>query len=310
MELSRPISAYLRPKTLSELQSVLSPLPTGAKLIAGGTDLMVRLQVPYLPDSPVVLISLGAIDELAGIAREKDGWFRIGSMTTLSAVSSSPILSTYGAIREAAHSVAGPSIRNTATIGGNVCNASPSADLSVALLAFDAEVSVCDGKGNERRLHLGAFFLGPGKTALVPGEYLRAFHLPPVVPGTFSSFRKLGVRAVMEIAIVNVALHINVDEGGTCRYARMALGAVAPVVIRAPDAEAALVGISVNGKGWSDALASAATLAMEAARPISDVRASAGYRRDMVRALVAEGLTTLGQKAAGSPKGSIKSETI
>jgi carbon-monoxide dehydrogenase medium subunit len=310
MELSRPITAYLRPKTLLELENALSPLPTGARLIAGGTDLMVKLGFHQKAAEPVVLISMGGIDELAGIFQEKNGWIGIGSMTTLSDLGSSPSLSGYTALREAAHSVAGPSIRNTATVGGNVCNASPSADLSVALLASDAEVSLHDAKGNERRMPVAAFFIGPGKTALLPGEYLRTFHLPPVTTGTFSSFHKLGVRAVMEIAIVNVALRIELGTDGKCKAARIALGAVAPVVIRALDAEDALVGVSVNGKSWADAIASAATLAMEAAKPISDVRASAGYRRDMIRALVAEGLTSLGRKATGSPSGTIASETI
>jgi len=310
MELSRPITAYLRPKTLPELEHALSPLPTGARLIAGGTDLMVKLGFHQKATEPVVLISMGAIGELSGILQGKDRWIEIGSMTTLTGVSSAPILSGYTALRDAAHSVAGPSIRNTATIGGNVCNASPSADLSVALLASDAEVSLRDASGSERRLRLGDFFLGPGKTALLPGEYLRGFHLPPSVPGTFSSFHKLGVRSVMEIAIVNIALRIGVDADGTCRTARIALGAVAPVVIRALDAEAALTGVSVHGKSWTDAVASAANLAMEAAKPISDVRASAGYRRDMVRALVAEGLASLGSKATGNPIGTNVSETI
>jgi CO/xanthine dehydrogenase FAD-binding subunit len=180
-----------------------------------------------------------------------------------------------------------PAIRHLATVGGNLCNASPAADLSPVLLALDAEVGIA-GAAGERRLPLGQFFRGPGQTALAAGELLAWVEIPRKHAGWAARYERLDVRRAMDIAIVGVALALRLD-GSRVTEARLALGAVAPTPLRIPEAEAAL---TAGGPGPA-AIERAAELAMAAARPIGDVRATAEYRRDMVGALVRRALVAM-----------------
>jgi CO/xanthine dehydrogenase FAD-binding subunit len=236
------------------------------------------------------LVSLGGIDELAAIVPTDTG-LRIGSMASIATVAETPAFTPYQAVCDAARSIAGPSVRNTATIGGNICNASPSADLSVALMAADAVTVIRRQDGSERRLPLSAFFTGPGRTALQSGEYLRSIELEASRPGERSWFRKLGVRTSMEIAIVNVAVRLAYDSDGVCTLVRIALGAVGPTVLRAYRAEEAILGVPSGGAEWASAVELAAGIAASDIQPITDLRAGADYRRDMIRVMVREGLS-------------------
>jgi aerobic carbon-monoxide dehydrogenase medium subunit len=180
-----------------------------------------------------------------------------------------------------------PAIRHLATVGGNLCNASPAADLPPVLLVLDAELEVA-GPAGARRLPLDAFFRGPGQTVLLPGELLAWIEFPRKHDGWTLRYERLDVRRAMDIAIVGVALALRRD-GSRVTEARLALGAVAPRPLRVPDAEAALVA----GGLAPAAIERAAELAMAASRPISDVRATAEYRREMVGALVRRALTAV-----------------
>jgi CO/xanthine dehydrogenase FAD-binding subunit len=180
-----------------------------------------------------------------------------------------------------------PAIRNLATVGGNLCNASPAADLPPVLLALDAEVGLA-GPAGERRLALAGFFRGPGQTVLRPGELLAWIEVPRKHRGWDVRYERLDVRRAMDIAIAGVALALH-RGGGRVREARVALAAVAPTPLRVPAAEAALREAGLTPAG----IEAAAALAATAARPISDVRATAEYRRDMVAALVRRGLAAI-----------------
>jgi CO/xanthine dehydrogenase FAD-binding subunit len=172
-------------------------------------------------------------------------------------------------------------------VGGNLCNASPAADLSPVLLVLDAEVGIA-GPAGARRLPLDRFFRGPGQTVLGTGELLAWVEFPRVHTGWDVRYERLDVRRAMDIAIVGVALALRRD-GARVAEARLALGAVAPTPLRVPEAEAALVA----GGLTPSAVERAAELAMGAARPIGDVRATAGYRREMVGTLVRRALMTV-----------------
>ena len=177
-----------------------------------------------------------------------------------------------------------PAIRHLATVGGNLCNASPAADLSPVLLVLDAEVGIV-GPAGARRLPLDRFFRGPGQTALAEAELLVWLEFPRKHAGWIVRYERLDVRRAMDIAIAGVAVALRRD-GGRVAEARLALGAVAPTPLRVPAAEAALV----EGGLGPAAIERAAELAMAASRPIGDVRATAEYRREMVGALVRRAL--------------------
>jgi CO/xanthine dehydrogenase FAD-binding subunit len=217
---------------------------------------------------------------------ESDG-VRIGAAVRLAdLITSRLIAERFPVLVEGAASVAGPQIRNLATLGGNVCNASPSADTIAPLLVLDARAITRSGSG-QRDIPLTEFFVGPGKTVLEPGELLEALWVPWPGPGRVASYTKLSPRKAMDLAIVGVAVSLGRVAGAL--QTRIALAAVAPTPMRAMAAEAHVdaagtVGPSVAGE--------AGRLAAAAASPIGDVRGSAGYRRKMVERLVTRMLIT------------------
>jgi carbon-monoxide dehydrogenase medium subunit len=255
-------------------------------VLAGGTDLMVHLRQAHRGRRPPAVISVRRIPELGGIAVAPDR-LRIGAAANLAELMTHPVVATdFPVLPAAARYMGSPAIRTLATVGGNLCNASPAADLPPVLLALDAEAHLA-GPAGTRRLALERFFRGPGQTALGAGELLAWVEVPRRA-GWAHRYERLDVRRAMDIAIVGVALSVR-REGGRVTAARLALGAVAPTPIRVPDAEAVLAADGLT----PPAIERAATLAAAAARPISDVRATAGYRRDMVAALVRRGLGAL-----------------
>jgi CO/xanthine dehydrogenase FAD-binding subunit len=244
---------------------------------------MVHLRQAHRGRRPPAVISVRRIPGLAAIDVTPEA-VRLGAATTLTALIEHPVVAAeLPALPFAARYMGSPAIRNLATVGGNLCNASPAADLPPVLLALDAVVGLAGPQG-ERRLALDRFFRGPGRPALEPGELLAWVEVPRR-PGWTVRYERLDVRRAMDIAIVGVALGLG---GGAARptAARVALGAVAPTPVRVPEAEAVLAADGLVPA----AIERAAELAAAAARPISDVRATAGYRRDMVAALVRRGL--------------------
>jgi CO/xanthine dehydrogenase FAD-binding subunit len=280
-----PRFEYRRATSLPQAAMLLAENPD-ARPLAGGTDLLVDLRERRR--TPPLLVDVSALAELRALAA-LDGGLTIGGGVTVGELLASPLVAERApALRQAAHDFADFLTRNKATLGGNVANASPGADLVVPLLALDARV-VLAGPAGARALPLDAFLLGPRRTALGPGELVRAVELP-AAPGR-QRFAKLGLKRGGAIAVVSVALRVDLDAGGRCRAAAIALGAVAPRPFRAAAAEAVLVGQVLDPA----TIARAADAAAAAAQPITDVRGGEDYRRAMVRALVARGLADAGR---------------
>jgi len=255
-----------------------------AAILAGGTDLMVHLRQTQRGKRPPAVVNLKRIPGLAAIEATADA-IRFGALATLAALMEHPLVAAeYPVLPFTARFMGSPAIRHLATVGGNLCNASPAADLSPVLLVLDAVVGIA-GTAGERRLPLGDFFRGPGETALAAGELLAWVEVPRKHAGWDVRYERLDVRRAMDIAIVGVALALRRD-GAAVTDARLALGAVAPTPRRVPDAEAALVAGGLSPA----AIDRVAELASAAARPIADVRATAEYRREMVGALVRRAL--------------------
>jgi CO/xanthine dehydrogenase FAD-binding subunit len=268
---------YLRPRSV---EAALQALATGARVLAGGTDLYPGAATQL--SGPVV--DLGAIPELRGI-RETPTGFRIGAATTWTEVAEAGLPPAFRALQQAALQVGGRQIQNVGTLGGNLCNASPAADGVPPLLALEAEVELLSLQG-VRRLALADFLLGPRRTALQGGELLVAVHLPAGGLDGVSSFVKLGARAYLVISIAMAAVRLVLSDGRIER-ATVVVGACSPVARRLARVEAGLTG-SVEGaldRIDPDVVA-------EALDPIDDVRASAAYRRkaatELIRRAVAE----------------------
>jgi len=274
---------YFAPQSLAEAVTLLKERGDGVKLLAGGTDLLVQMNEAGL--HPPAVVSLHALSELRGIEYDEANGLRIGSGVDMATIQSHPaVRERYTALSEGAGIVGSVQTRNMATLGGNICNAAPSADTAPPLVVFDAVAEIA-GPGGARELPVGKLFAGPGKTVLAPHEIVVAFRLPlPVRQAgaprrTGSVYQRHTPRKIMDIAVVGVAVRLTLaGKGDTIQEARICLGAVAPTVIRATEAEQALAGQSPS----EELFAKAAELAQAAARPISDVRGSAEFRRYLV----------------------------
>ena len=252
---------------------------------------MVHLRQAQRGKRPPAVINVKRIPGLDAI-EVGPGAVRLGALATLTALIEHPVIAAeYPVLPFTARYMGSPAIRHLATVGGNLCNASPAADLSPVLLALDAEVEIA-GADVPRRLPLERFFRGPGQTALGAGELLARIEIPRKHAGWTVRYERLDVRRAMDIAIVGVALALR-REGARVAEVRLALGAVAPTPRRVPEAEAALVAGGLEPA----ARERVAELAMAAARPIADVRATAEYRRDMVGALVRRALASCAETA-------------
>ncbi len=270
---------YLKPQSLEEVLSLLNQFGTKAKLIGGGTDAIVMQRQNKI--SPDLFISLRGIPGLDHI--EGNGLLKIGAMVTHRAIEQSPLIrERFPLLSEASGLLGSVQIRNVATLGGNLCTASPSAETAPPLLVYEAEVHLISQKG-ERRIPLESFFLGPGETALEQKEVLKEILLQPPPPNSRGAYLKLGRRKAMDLAVVNVAVLLTLNpKTGICERARIALGAVAPTPIRVREAENIIEGNQLN----DELIRKAGEMAKHTCSPISDIRASSEYRREMVGVLV------------------------
>jgi CO/xanthine dehydrogenase FAD-binding subunit len=274
-----PAFELLEPPSLEDALKALAD--GGGRPMAGGTNLLPDLRARV--DSTDRFVDLLGIEELRGIDRG-NGRVRMGAGTTLTDILRDPGLRQAApSLVAAAEVFAGLMVRNAATVGGNICYASPSADLVPPLLSLDAEVTLAS-QGGERSLPLDGFFLDYKKTVLRAGEVLTAVSWAPPEPGAANLFYKLGRRKGDAITVTGVAVTLaagGAAEGNRCTKARIALGSVAPTVFRAKDAEAMLEGEVLT----AESIEAAARAAAEACRPIDDLRASAEYRRHTVHVL-------------------------
>lgn len=270
---------YHEPHSLDETIVLLQRYGDDARLLAGGTDLIIAMQRRLICPAHVInLLDVPGLDHF-----EANSGMIIGTLVTHRQLERTPELQGPAiALAEASHVIGGHQIRNIATVGGNICNASPAADTVPPLLCLDAEVRLV-GPDSERMVPLDKFFTGPGQTVRTSAEVLTEIRVPPLPPHTATSFFKVGRRKAMELSIVCVAARISLAEDGrTCDEVRIALGAVAPTPIRTYKAETVLRGEKLT----QEAIHEAAQVAITEAQPIDDVRASADYRRMVVGTLV------------------------
>jgi carbon-monoxide dehydrogenase medium subunit len=271
---------YFEPLTLAEASSLLARYAGRAQPLAGGTDLLVELREQLRRADCVVNIK--KIPGIGALSFDPQAGLRIGALVTARALElSAMIRENYPSLLQAVRELGSIQVRNRATIVGNVCRASPSADTLPPLIADGATVSIHGAQG-KRSLALEDFFTGPGKTVLEPDELMTEIAVPAPALRTGKVYIKHGRRKAMELATVGVA--VTLTEGADVR---IVLGAVAPTPIRAKNAEALLRGRKIDG----ELIERAAQAAVEESRPISNVRASAQYRREMVRVLTRRALT-------------------
>lgn len=293
-----PKIAYLKPASLAEAVDLLAKSENGkCCAYAGGTDVIPRLkqrtfvfqgQLALLPET---LIDLKGIPNLDTIEYDSQAGLTIGALASIRSVAKSTVVKThYPMLAHAAGSIASFQVQNRGTIAGNICNASPSADSAPSLLCLNAEL-ICVSKNGERSIAIKDFFVGPGQTALKPDEIVKEIRVPVMPQNSHGAYIKLSMRKKMDCSVAGAAAVLAVKDG-IVKDARIGLGAVAPTPVCAPEAEAFLVGKSIDTKN----LKQASELAATAANPIDDQRASAKYRKLMVPVLVQRALS---QAAAG-----------
>jgi len=294
---------YLRPQTLEEALALLNQYGKKAKLIAGGTDVIVLIKQKAM--MPEVLISLRGISGLDQI--RYDGALKIGAMVTHRGIEKSEVIrKEFSALTDAADVLGSIQIRNVATIGGNICTAAPSADTATPLLVLGTQVKI-KGLSEERMVPIEGFFTGPGETILKKGEMVTELVVPKPLPNTGSAYWKLQRRLALDLPILGVSVLLSLDKGTvscsdmlcttspissvlhtmekdelTCKEIRIALGVAAPTPMRALKAENLMRGKKIS----DELLEEVANTASAEAQPRDSIRGEAWYRKDLVRVLV------------------------
>ena len=266
------LSTYFAPETVQEAVRILGEAGEAARVIAGGTDVMVRIRRGMVPPEQTTLLSVHRIEEMAGV--EVDGSeVVVGAATTAADLVLDPVVREHIPIlSEVADRLASAQIRNVATIGGNLANASPAGDLINPMLLLDATL-VLTSTGGERCVAASEFFTGPGQTVRRPDELLTRIRIPVPPPGRVFLFRKAGTRPAMECSVVTVGVAFT-PEAGVYRNVRVAFGSLAPVPLRGRTVEAALEGAAIG----EEAVHAAAAAVAGDVSPIDDIRGTARYR--------------------------------
>ena len=276
---------YMAPSSAQEAITLLAEHGDNARALAGGTDLIVDLK--HDAGEINLLVDVSCVPEFRGIEETPEG-LRIGSMVTFGEIMASPVCQEMTPeIVAGAHTIGAVQTRNLGTVGGNLVTCVPSADIAPSLMVLDARVTVT-GPDGSREMPIEEFFVGPRKTSLQPHELLESLLIPKSALGKPSKFLKHGLRKGQALALVNAAGSLWLDKDSeTLVEPRLALGAVAPVPLRAVETEAFL-----EGKSATDAvIAEAAEIAVTETKPIDDFRASAKYRRDIIRTFTKRVLT-------------------
>jgi carbon-monoxide dehydrogenase medium subunit len=278
------------PQSLDDCLKILADHGGRAKLLAGGTDLLPQMKNGLL--KPALVVDLSGIARVRQIDNGGQG-LRIGAAVTARELELSPALGGgYRSIAESAALVGSLQVRNLATVGGNLCNAAPSADMAPPLVALEAQAVIAGAKG-ERRVPIADFFTGVRQTVLAPNELLVELIIPAPGPNSGGQYLRHTPRRELDIAVVGVASQLTMANG-RCAKARIALASVAPTPVRATAAERALEGQALT----PELIERAATLAIEAAKPISDQRGSIEFRKHLVRVLTRRTLVTARERAS------------
>ena len=288
--MSLPDFEYLEPTSVCEACTLLAEDPEGSAVFAGGTDVVVYLKAGPLTHKR--LISLGRIPDLDTLEMTDHGGLVIGAMTTINRIARGEGPSAaFPGIVDAARSVAAEQVRNMATVAGNLCMAVPSADMAPILIAWGAEVRI-SSQASERVVPLRDFFVGPRQTVLGPTDVVTAIEVPPRPENAGDASIRQGGRVSLSLPIVSAAAVIEM-QNDTCTRADLALGAVAPTPLMATKASEFLVGKSFT----DDVLLKAGKIASSEAKPIDDLRASRGFRLDLITVLTGRVLKRAAQRA-------------
>jgi carbon-monoxide dehydrogenase medium subunit len=275
MKRTEPFDFY-QPASLAEASRLLKEHGPGGRFLAGGTDLVIAMKEKGL--LPKYIVDLKRVPGLSGIRENNDGSISIGALTTMYAIETSPLIrGKYPFLSQSAAEVGSIQIRNRATVGGNMANATPSADVAPSLIALGANAKVASATG-ERTVPLEEFFRGPGQNSMSAEEILTEILIPKTGPELVGDYIKFSPRDMMDLAYVGVAVVYNLAQDRRCTGVRIVLGAVAPTPIRAKNAEGLL-----EGKVLTEELAEqVGAEAANESKPITDVRSTAEYRRAMV----------------------------
>lgn len=278
---------YHEPETIEEACALLSEMGNRAKILAGGTDLIVQMKKGAI--TPEHVVNIKKITTLDSIEENGEG-YRLGALARLAEIADHPGLrEKLPMICSSARSIGSCQVRNLATLGGNLCNGAPSADMAPGLLVLDASVTI-SGPSRKRSMPVEEFFLGPGAVNLEEGELLTEIFIPFPPEGTRQAYIKHGPRRAMDIAVVGVAVTLSLEKtSGRCHKVRVALGAVAPTPVRAKKTEELIVGKKIN----EIPLDLIAETVRREVIPISDVRASESYRLEMVSTLTVRAINML-----------------
>lgn len=270
---------YCAPTSLQEAIGLMATHKGSANLLAGGTDLLVFMRARR--KQPGLVIDAKHIPELSEIKNNKEG-LTIGASVSCKAIyENEQIASSYPALVDSSSLIGGTQVQGRASIGGNLCNAAPSADAIPTLIAYSAVANVVSDKG-ERQVPVEEFCVAPGKTVLQDNEILSSIFIPAPPSQSNASFLRFIPRNEMDIAVANVASYVELDKAGeNFSSARIAIGSVAPTPLFVAEAGAALAGKPVN----DESISSAAAIARDAAKPISDMRGTAEHRKQLVEVL-------------------------
>ena len=280
---------YEAPSSVKEATLILAA-DSEARILAGGTDLLVQIRGGR--PRPSVFVDIKRIPELTRLDVNGSG-IKAGAATPAAEIfEHDEIRRVWPGLAEATDLIGSTQIQGRASWGGNLCNASPAADTVPALIACDASVVIA-GPGGERTVPVEEFTTGPGQNVLASGEFAVRFEVPRPAERTADAYLRLIPRSEMDIAVVGAGVQISLDAGGTCTAARVAIGAVAPTALRVPDAEAALVGSSLDDA----ALERAADAARALANPIDDKRGTVAYRKTVTGVLVKRATKIAAQRA-------------
>ncbi len=285
------------PTSLDEAATLLARYAPDARVLAGGTDLLVDLKTGR--GTVGHLVSIQRIAALRGVSETADG-LTIGALTTLNELDASPIVAErYPVIRDATSRMAAPQIRNAATVGGNIAGGVPCADLPPVLMVLGASVTLWPA-GKARTRPLAEFLSGPRRTILRPGELLTAVTVPAPAPGSGAAYARFALRDGNAIAVAAVAAGLSLESDHTVRSARIALGAVAPTPRLVEAAGALLTGRRLRLDHEHD-VDDVAEAAMAAAEPITDIRGTAGFRRRLVGILTRRAIEAAWARAVEPP---------
>ena len=284
---------YTAPSTVEEAVRILAAASGTAKVLAGGTDLLVQLRSGRV--KPGLIVDIKKIPEISGI-REKDGGFVIGAATSGAMIGECEALQkAWPGVVEATNLIGSTQVQGRASLAGNLCNASPAADSVPAMIAARATCVVAGPKGR-REVQVESIATGPGRTSLSPGEFIVEFHLPKRPPRSAEAYLRFIPRTEMDIAVVGAAVNLTLDAGGVCTDARVVLGAVAPTAVIVPAAAAALVGRKLD----ETALAALDQAARAACNPIDDKRGTIEYRTKVAGVLARRAATIAYERAGES----------